>query len=413
MLPIKSWLGIGLVAFAFAAQAPDSAAQAKYPNRPIRLLVPFAPGGGTDVVARIVGQRLSEQIGQPILVEAKPGAGGAIAVNELMRSDPDGYTLLLTTSSHATLPALSKLPWHPSNDFAPVAAVYSYPFVFITNSANSSRFKTLGEFLAYARANPGKINWGSSGTGRSAASDGAAIHQAGEGRHGPCALPRQRADDAGAAADDVQVTFDTQTLVLPADRGRQGRPRSPSRANDGSDKLPDVPTVREGGLDVAIQITNFVLAPKGTPAAIQSYLNKEFAAALGDKAVRERLDELRPRRAGAGREHHRERQKAHRRLPRHLRHAGHRNGHQGGLRLAAKRNGRAAPGRRENLGVECYSTLAPENSTTFFHFSVSDAMILPKSAGVPPIGAPPRSASRAFIFGSASAFVDRLVEDRR
>jgi len=224
MLPIKSWLGIGLVAFAFAAQAPDSAAQAKYPNRPIRILIPFAAGGGTDVVARIVGQRLSEQVGQPIIVEAKPGAGGAIAVNELMRSDPDGYTLLLTTSSHATLPALSKLPWHPSNDFVPVAAVYSYPFVFITNSANSSRFKTLGDFLAYARANPGKVNWGSSGLGGPQHLTGLQFIKLGEGRDGPCAIPRQRANDAGAGSRRSSGDVRHADARAAPDGGRQGRP---------------------------------------------------------------------------------------------------------------------------------------------------------------------------------------------
>jgi tripartite-type tricarboxylate transporter receptor subunit TctC len=289
MLPIKSWLGIGLVAFAFAAQAPDSAAQAKYPNRPIRILIPFAAGGGTDVVARIVGQRLSEQVGQPIIVEAKPGAGGAIAVNELMRSDPDGYTLLLTTSSHATLPALSKLPWHPSNDFVPVAAVYSYPFVFITNSANSSRFKTLGDFLAYARANPGKVNWGSSGLGGPQHLTGLQFIKLAkvEMVHVPYRgnAPMMQA----LVADEVQATFDTQTLVLPQMEAGKVVPLSIASERR-SDKLPNVPTIREGGLDVAIQITNFVLAPKGTPAAIQSYLNKEVAAALGDAAVRARLE---------------------------------------------------------------------------------------------------------------------------
>ena len=94
----------------FGAAAPDAMAQAKLPAKPIRLLVPFAPGGGVDVVARIVGQKVSEQIGQPVLVESKPGAGGALAVNELMRGEPDGTTLLATTSSHATLPALPSCP---------------------------------------------------------------------------------------------------------------------------------------------------------------------------------------------------------------------------------------------------------------------------------------------------------------
>src|SRR5690348_6125432 len=140
-------------------------AQAPYPTRPIRLLVPFAPGGGVDVVARIVGKQVSEKLGQPILVESKPGGGGAIAVGELMRSEADGYTLLMTTSAHATLPKLNKLAWHPSNDFTPIAAIYTYMFVIATNAQSRARFATFDAFLKYVRTNPGKINWGSSGTG--------------------------------------------------------------------------------------------------------------------------------------------------------------------------------------------------------------------------------------------------------
>ena len=107
---LKPMLAALLTAAIVAAIAPDAHAQAKFPSKPIRLLVPFAPGGGVDVVARLVGQKISEKTGQPVLVESKPGAGGAIAVNELMRSDPDGYTLLATTSSHATLPSSPSCP---------------------------------------------------------------------------------------------------------------------------------------------------------------------------------------------------------------------------------------------------------------------------------------------------------------
>jgi tripartite-type tricarboxylate transporter receptor subunit TctC len=154
----KVLLGTLLAALMLAGPTP-ALAQAKYPNRAIRMLIPFAPGGGVDVVARVVGQKLGELIGQPILVESKPGAGGAIATAELMRSEPDGYTLLMTTSSHATLPVLNKLPWHPSNDFTPIAAIYSTMFVMATNKASTSHFRTLPEFLAYVRANLGKISW--------------------------------------------------------------------------------------------------------------------------------------------------------------------------------------------------------------------------------------------------------------
>ena len=129
---VRALASVVAVLALIGAWAPKAFSQAKYPNRPIRLLVPFAPGGGVDVVARIVGQKVSEHLGQAILVESKPGGGGATAVGELMRSEPDGYTLLMTTSAHATLPKLNKLAWHPSNDFAPIASIYSYMFVIAT-----------------------------------------------------------------------------------------------------------------------------------------------------------------------------------------------------------------------------------------------------------------------------------------
>ncbi len=151
MRAIKAIVCALLCVLLLAVGTGDAAAQAKYPSRPIRLLIPFAPGGGVDVVARIVGQKISEAIGQPILIESKPGGGGLIAVNELMRSEPDGYTLLVTTSAHATLPALNKLAWHPSDDFSPIATINFYMFVLSTNSANASRFRTFGEFVSYVR----------------------------------------------------------------------------------------------------------------------------------------------------------------------------------------------------------------------------------------------------------------------
>jgi tripartite-type tricarboxylate transporter receptor subunit TctC len=264
-------------------------AQAPYPTRPIRLLVPFAPGGGVDVVARIVGKKVSEKLGQPILVESKPGGGGAIAVGELMRSEPDGYTLLMTTSAHATLPKLNKLPWHPSNDFTPIASIYTYMFVIATNAQSKPRFATFDAFLKYVRANPGKINWGSSGTGgpqhlggsqfvKLAGIDMVHVPYRGNGPMSQALL-----------ADEVQIVFDTPTLVLP--RVQEGK--LIALAVTGKQRLPllpDTPTVRETGLvDYTCEGQIFVLAPKGMPAALQAKLNAEIATALDDKDVRERL----------------------------------------------------------------------------------------------------------------------------
>ena len=263
--------------------------QSQYPTRPIRLLVPFAPGGGVDVVARIVGKQVSEKLGQPILVESKPGGGGAIAVGELMRAAPDGYTLLMTTSAHATLPRLNKLTWHPSNDFAPIAGIYTYMFVIATNAQSAARFATFDAFLKYVRANPGRINWGSSGTGgpqhlggsqfvKLAGIDMVHVPYRGNGPMSQALL-----------ADEVQIVFDTPTLVLP--RVQDGK--LVALAVTGEQRLPllpDTPTVRETGLvDYTCQGQIFVLAPKGLPPALQARLNAEFAGALDDRQVRERL----------------------------------------------------------------------------------------------------------------------------
>ncbi len=284
------WALIALLAGTLAAAHSSGAlAQAKFPNRPIRILIPFAPGGGVDVVVRIVAQKVSEQTGQAVVIESKPGAGGAIAVNELMRSEPDGTTLLATTSSHATLPVLNKLPWHPSNDFTPIANIYSTMFVMPTNKASTAHFRTLAELIAYAKANPGKLSWGSSGIAgpqhlvgmrfmRTAGID--TVHVPYRGN-----APMLQA----LLQNDIQLTFDTPTLVAP--HIQDGKLTAlavtgPRRMA----KLPDVPTVKEAtGLDFTSDIWIFVIGPKGIPEPVQAALNKEFAAALDDKAVRERI----------------------------------------------------------------------------------------------------------------------------
>jgi tripartite-type tricarboxylate transporter receptor subunit TctC len=290
---LKPLLGAILAVLLFGADAPAAFAQSntqpKFPSRPIRLLVPFAPGGGVDVVARIVGQKLSERIGQPVLVESKPGAGGVLAVNELMRAEPDGTTLLMTTSSHATLPALAKQPWHPSNDFAPVASIYVYMLVLTTNMANAPHFRTFPELLKYAKANPGKISWGSSGIGGPQHLAGAQFAKAAniDMVHVP-----YRGNGPMLQAllqNDVQLTFDTPTLVTP--HIQEGKLVALAVTGEKRlDKLPEVPTVREAGLvDFSNQGRIFVLATKGTPEPVQAFLNKEFAATLDTKEVNDRL----------------------------------------------------------------------------------------------------------------------------
>jgi tripartite-type tricarboxylate transporter receptor subunit TctC len=277
-----------------AACAPATSAFAqdkhdKFPARPIRMLVPFAPGGGVDVVARIVGKKLGETLGQPVLVESRPGGGGTAAVTELMRAAPDGYTLLMTTSAHATLPKLARLAWHPSRDFSPIASIYSYVFVIATNAQSRSRFATLKQFLDYVRANPGRINWGSSGIGGPQHLGGSQfVKVAGiDMVHVPY---RGNAPMIQALlGDQVQIVLDTPTLVLP----RVADGQLIALAVTGERRLaalPAVPTVAETGLvDFTYRGQIFVLAPKGMAAPLQARLNAEIAAALADKGVRDQL----------------------------------------------------------------------------------------------------------------------------
>lgn len=284
----KRMLLAALVTMALTGSAADALAQVPYPSRPIRMLIPFAPGGGVDVVARIVSQKVGERLGQPFLVESKPGAGGAIATNELMRADPDGYTLLVTTSSHATLPALNKLSWNPSGDFTPVANIYSTMFVMPTNKASTALFRTFKEFLAYARAHLGKISWGSSGIG-------GPQHLAGMQFAKVAGVDMVHVPYRGnnpmlqaLLTNDIQLTFDTPTLPYPHIQSGELTALAVT-GNQRLPKLPDVPTVRESGLDYATDIWVFVLGPKGLPQAIQARLNEEFATALEDKEVHDRI----------------------------------------------------------------------------------------------------------------------------
>jgi tripartite-type tricarboxylate transporter receptor subunit TctC len=288
MMHRKSLLGALLAAAVTCTVAPAAIAQGNFPNRPIRLIVPFAPGGGVDVVARIVGQKLSEKVGQPVLIETKPGAGGAIGVNELMRSDPDGYSILITTSSHATMPALNKFTWHPTNDFTPIANLYSSIFVMPTSSENASKFKTFQEFVSYAKANPGKVSWGSSGIGgplhlagmqflKVAGIDAVHVPYRGNG-------PMTQA----LLSNEVQFAFDTPTT--PGPHIESGKLIAMAVAGDKRlDRFPKVPTVRESGVDFSIEVSVFAIGPKGIPEPILARLNKEFVAVLAEKDVRDRL----------------------------------------------------------------------------------------------------------------------------
>src|SRR5262245_26334113 len=156
-------LGTALLAAALVAASGAASAQGTFPVRPVRMVVAFPPGGGTDIVARLLAQKLGERWGQAVVVDNRPGASGNIGTELVARSAPDGYTLLMAFSSHASNPALAKLPFDVERDFTSISQVGSAPMVVVANPALSA--KTLGELIAYARAHPGAIRFGSSGIG--------------------------------------------------------------------------------------------------------------------------------------------------------------------------------------------------------------------------------------------------------
>src|SRR3977135_4482561 len=163
--PSRSMIGkyLGLIAFAAIAVASASAQEdpSKYPSRPIHIIVGFAAGGGNDIIARVFGQKLSESLGQPVIVENKPGGGAIVATEYVAKSQPDGYTLLMSASGISINPAVyAKLPYDAVNDFVAISELATFPLIMIVNA--SSPIKSAAELVTYAKANPDKMNYASS-----------------------------------------------------------------------------------------------------------------------------------------------------------------------------------------------------------------------------------------------------------
>ena len=269
---------------------PLTARAQSYPARPIRWVVPFPPGGATDVVARVVSQWLSERFGQPIVIENRGGAGGNIGVQAVINAAPDGYTMLLIPTS-ATINATlyDSLPYNILRDIAPVSGLVLSPNVMIVNPALPVR--SVPEFIAYTKANPGKINLASPGTGT-------AVHMAGEMfklMTGASMTHVPYRGGAPAIADlisgQVHVMFD----VLPGamQHIRSGSTRALAvTTRTRVDTLPDIPTVAETvpGYD---STTWFGIGvPAGTPREIIERLNREMNACLSDAAIKAKLAEV-------------------------------------------------------------------------------------------------------------------------
>jgi tripartite-type tricarboxylate transporter receptor subunit TctC len=280
------------LAVLLSALALQAAAQEPYPSRPIRMVVGYAPGGGTDVMARLLSARMSETLGQSVFVENKPGNSGILAAGQVAKSAPDGYTLMMgVVSLNAIQPSLvADLPFDPVKDFAPVNLTASVPHFIVVHP--SLAVNSVKELIAYAKANPGKISYPSAGNGTTP-------HIAGEmframtGTdmvHVPYKSTGQSMPDL--LAGRLQVGFDT--LPTTATYVRQGKLRA--LAVTGARRLadfPNVPTVEEAGVPGYRFGTWYgVFAPAGTPATIVQKLHAEIAKALQSPEIHAKFAEM-------------------------------------------------------------------------------------------------------------------------
>ena len=260
-----------------------------YPSKPIKIIVPFAAGGPTDVYARIIGQKLGEALGQPVIVESKPGATGLIGTAAVRDAPADGYTLLFTSNSaHVMGPLLHKPnSFDPVNDFTPVVMVLRYPMYFLTSA--KVPVTSLKEFVAMAKAKPGQLSYSSVGIGSGGhlacelinkAAGIETIHVAYKG-----AAPAQAALAAGQVDYMCDSVGFSQPLVV-AGKLRGLAITSPTR----SSAVPDVPTLAEQGVSgVEAYIWQAIFAPRGLPEAIRNKLNTELVRIISEPAFKERV----------------------------------------------------------------------------------------------------------------------------
>jgi tripartite-type tricarboxylate transporter receptor subunit TctC len=275
---------------AFLTAFLDGAASAQaYPSKPVRLIVPFAAGGGNDNVARLVGKRLSEGLGQPVVVDNHPGAGGVLGAEAAARSAPDGYTLFLGgVGSHAINPNLMKnLPYDPIRDFAPVELLAQAPLVLVVHPSIPAR--SLAEFVAYARAHPGKLNFASNGNGSS--SQLAAVMFESMAGIDMVHVPYKGLSPAltDLLSGQVQLMFSSVVAILPHIKAGKVR----ALAVTGTKRLastPGLPTIAESGFP-GYEASSWygILAPAGTPRDIVTKLNAELSKALSQPEVRNSL----------------------------------------------------------------------------------------------------------------------------
>jgi tripartite-type tricarboxylate transporter receptor subunit TctC len=278
-LPVRATLACLLLSAASALAA--------WPERPIKVLIGYAPGGSTDVVARLLSSKLGEKLGQPIIIENKPGGAGDFAAEMMLQSPPDGYTLLMTTVAvHALNPGLYKSrKFDPINDFTPMALVASYPMIMI--AAPNTTFKTLAELKELAATTP--TFYASSGVGSPGHLSGELLVRALDAKITHVPYKGGSPSTLAIMTGEAQVNFATLPAVVPQIRG--GKVRAIGLASkERNPAVPDVPTLAELGLaDFDVGTWTGLVGPKGVPADIVKKVNEAVAAVVNDPVIRQRL----------------------------------------------------------------------------------------------------------------------------
>ena len=286
-----NWRAVSAVVYGLVFATPQGWA-ADYPSRPIRLIVPYAAGGPSDVQARIIGDYLGRDLKQTVVIENRAGAQGAIGAEMAARSEPDGYTLFFSAASVFVLNPLlyKKLSYEPAKDFRILAVVTDQPSIFEINPSVPAR--TVAELVAYAKQNPGKLNFGSAGIGGSA-------HLAGEMFRQMAGIDMVHIPYKGMApaltdllSGNIQVLFDSLGTALPPIKAGLLRPLAVGSAQR-LPQLPDLPTVAESGYPDYVTSTWYGIAvPSGAPDDVMHKLKASLDRALGDEAFRASLDKI-------------------------------------------------------------------------------------------------------------------------
>jgi len=276
------------LAIAGAVTVCCAQAQSEYPAKPVRIVIPIAPGGGTDIVGRMIAQKLTQAFNQQFIVDNRPGAGGIIGSDAVAKSAPDGYTVLVTPTSHAINPSIyAKLPYDTVKDFAPVALLVSATTVFVVHPSLPAR--TINEVVTLAKAQPGKLSFGSAGKGH-------LFHLTGElfktaAKIDIVHVPYKGGSPAitNLVGGEVSLLFETMLALQPFIEAKRVRPIAVASAQR-SPLLPGVPTFVESGFPGIVAANWYaVFAPAATPRAAITRLNGEIGRALNTPDMRERL----------------------------------------------------------------------------------------------------------------------------